>query len=59
MMVFYEKRRDTLSSLILAFSAHRLLHKDCMGYLAHVYDTRTYEVRLEDVLVLGISLMYF
>lgn len=26
-------------------------HKGCMGFLAHVYDTRTQEVRLEDVLV--------
>lgn len=49
MMVFYKKQRDTPLSLILTFSARHLFCKDCMGLLAHVYDLRTCEVRLEDV----------
>ncbi|CAL2270251.1 unnamed protein product [Prunus armeniaca] len=32
-------------------TAKRLLRKGCLGYLAHVIDTRDHRLRLEDVLV--------
>ena len=35
--------------MISAISARCLLQKCCKGYLAHVVDTRSSEVRLEDV----------
>ena len=35
--------------LISAISARCLLQKGCKGYLAHVVDTRSSEVRFEDV----------
>lgn len=31
------------------FFAHHLLHKSWMGYLAYIFDTKTSDVRLEDV----------
>ena len=50
-VVFYGERRRAPSSLISAISARCLLQKGCKGYLAHVVDTRSSEVRLEDVTV--------
>ena len=51
LVVFYGERRRAPSSLISAISARCLLQKGCKGYLAHVVDTRSSEVRLEDVSV--------
>ena len=48
-VVFHGERRRAPSSLITAISARCLLQKGCKGYLAHVVDTRSSEVRLEDV----------
>ena len=48
-VVFYGERRQALSGLISSISARCLLQKGCKGYLAHVVDTRSSEVRLEDV----------
>ena len=48
-VVFYGERRRAPSGLISAISARCLLQKGCKGYLAHVVDTRSSEVRLEDV----------
>ena len=49
LVVFYGERRRALSGLISAISARCLLQKGCKGYLAHVVDTRSSEVRLENV----------
>ena len=51
-VVFYGERRRAPSGLISVISARCLLQKGCKGYLAHVVDTRSSEVRLEDVPVL-------
>ena len=48
-VVFYGERRRASSGLISATSARWLLQKGCKGYLAHVVDTRSGEVRLKDV----------
>ena len=48
-VVFYGERRRTPLGLISAISARCLLQKGCKGYLAHVVDTHSSEVRLEDV----------
>ena len=48
-VVFYGERRRTPSGLIFAISTRWLLQKGCKGYLAHVVDTRSDEVRLENV----------
>ena len=51
-VIFYGERRRAPSGLISAISsisARWLLQKGCKGYLAHVVDTRSDEVRLEDV----------
>ena len=48
-VVFYGERRRAPSGLISAISARCLLQKGCKGYLAHVVDTRSSEVRFEDV----------
>ena len=48
-VIFYGKRRRAPSGLNSAISARWLLQKGCKGYLAHVVDTRSDEVRLEDV----------
>ena len=48
-VVFYGERRRAPSGLISAISARWLLQKGCKGYLAHVVDARSDEVRLEDV----------
>ena len=48
-VVFYGERRRAPSGLIFAISARCLLQKGCKGYLAHVVDTRSSEVRLEDI----------
>ena len=48
-VIFYGERRRALSGLIFVISARWLLQKGCEGYLAHVVDTRSDEVRLEDV----------
>ena len=48
-VIFYGERRRAPSGLIYAISARWLLQKGCEGYLAHVVDTRSSEVRLEDV----------
>ena len=48
-VVFYGERRRALSGLISAISARCLLQKGCTGYLAHVVDTRSSEMGLEDV----------
>ena len=41
--------RILLTYVILALEAKRLLHKGCEAYLAHVIDTLTSEVTLENV----------
>ena len=51
-VIFYGERRRAPSGLISAISARWLLQKGCKGYLAHVVDTRSNEVRLEDVPVM-------
>ena len=48
-VVFYGERRRAPSGLISVISVRCLLQKGCKGYLAHVVDTRSSEVRLEDV----------
>ena len=48
-VVFYGERRRAPSGLISAISARCLLQKGCKGYLDHVVDTRSSEVRFEDV----------
>ena len=48
-VVFYREQRPAPSDLISAISARCLLQKGCKGYLAHVVDTRSSEVSLEDV----------
>ena len=48
-VIFYGERRRAPSGLISAISARWLLQKGCKGYLAHVVDTRSDAVRLEDV----------
>ena len=48
-VVFYGEWRRAPSGLISAISVRCLLQKGCKGYLAHVGDTRSSEVRLEDV----------
>ena len=48
-VVFYGERRRAPSGLISAISTRCLLQKGCKGYLAHVVNTRSSEVRLEDV----------
>ena len=48
-VVFYGEQRRAPSGLISAISARCLLQKGCKGYLAHVVDTRSSEVGLEDV----------
>ena len=48
-VVFYGERRRAPSGLISSISARCLLQKGCKGYLAHVVDTRSSEVRFEDV----------
>ena len=48
-VVFYGERRRAPSGLISTIFARCLLQKGCKGYLAHVVDTRSSEVRLEDV----------
>ena len=48
-VVFCGKRGRAPSGLISAISARWLLQKGCKGYLAHVVDARSNEVRLEDV----------
>ena len=48
-VVFYGERRRAPSSLISAISSRCLLQKGCKGYLPHVVDTRSSEVRFEDV----------
>ena len=48
-VIFYGERRRAPSVLIFAIYARWLLQKGCKGYLAHVVDTRSDEVRLENV----------
>ena len=48
-VIFYGERRRAPSGLISAISTRWLLQKGCKGYLAHVVDSRSDEVRLEDV----------
>ena len=48
-VIFYGERRRAPSSLISAIYARWLRQKGCKGYLAHVVDTRSDEVRLENV----------
>ena len=48
-VIFYGERRRAPSGLISAISARWLFQKGCKGYLAHVVDTRSDEVRLENV----------
>ena len=48
-VVFCGERGRAPSGLISTISARWLLQKGCKGYLAHVVDTRSNEVRLEDV----------
>ena len=51
-VIFYGERRRAPSGLISVISARWLLQKGCKGYLAHVVDARSDEVRLEDVPVM-------
>ena len=48
-VVFYGELRRAPSGLISAISARCLLQKGCTGYLAHVVDTRSSKMGLEDV----------
>ena len=48
-VIFYGERSRAPSGLISAISPRWLLQKGCKGYLAHVVDARSDEVRLEDV----------
>ena len=48
-LVFYGERRQAPSGLISAIFARCLLQKGCTRYLAHVVDTRSSEMGLEDV----------
>ena len=48
-VIFYGERRRASSGLISVISARWVLQKGCKGYLAHVVDARSDEVRLEDV----------
>ncbi|CAL2257385.1 unnamed protein product [Prunus armeniaca] len=48
-VTFYGKRRVLPSCLISAVTAKRLLRKGCLGYLAHVIDTKDKGLKLEDV----------
>ena len=48
-VVFYGERRRAPSGLISTIYARCLLQKGCKGYLAHVVDTRSSGVGLEDV----------
>ena len=50
-VIFYGERRRAPSGMISAISTRWLLQKGCKGYLAHLVDTRSDEVRLEDVSV--------
>ena len=50
-VIFYGEQRLAPSGLIYAISARWLLQKGCMGYLAHVVDARSDEVKLKDILV--------
>ena len=43
--------RILLTYVILALEAKRLLHKGCEAYLAHVIDTSTSKLALENVLI--------
>ena len=47
-VVFYGEWRRAPSGLISAIYARCLLQKGCTGYLAHVVDTRSSEMGLED-----------
>ena len=58
-LVFYGGWRRAPSGSISAISARFLLQKGCKGYLAHVVDTRSSEVRLEDVSVVRDFLVVF
>ena len=49
LVVFYGERRQTPSGLISAIYARCLLRKGCLGFLAHIVDTRRDEARLKDV----------
>ena len=49
----FEGDHKVLSTCVIsAFEAKRLLHKGCEAYLAHMIDTSTPEVTLENVLVM-------
>ena len=48
-VVFCGERKVLSSCLISAITAKQLLQKGCMGYLAHIIDTREAVVNLEDV----------
>ncbi|BBN69306.1 transposable element gene [Prunus dulcis] len=48
-VTFYGERRVLPSSLISVLMATRLLRKGCSGYLAHIVDSRTQELKLEDI----------
>ena len=58
-VVFYGEWRRAPSVLIYAIYARCLLQKGCKGNLAHVVDTRSSEVRLEDVPVVRYFLDVF
>ena len=48
---FEGDHRVSLTCVILALEAKRLLHKGCEAYLAHVIDTSTSKMTLESVSV--------
>ncbi|CAL2272095.1 unnamed protein product [Prunus armeniaca] len=50
-VVFRRECRVLSSCLISAMTAKRLLKKECVGYIAHIIDTRGVTLNLEDVYV--------
>ncbi|CAL8169413.1 unnamed protein product [Prunus armeniaca] len=50
-VVFHGECRVLSSCLISAMTAKRLLKKECVGYIAHIIDTRGVTLNLEDVYV--------
>ncbi|XP_020409514.1 uncharacterized protein LOC18781549, partial [Prunus persica] len=48
-VTFYGERRVLPSSLISVMMATRLLRKGCSGYVAYIVDSRTQELKFEDI----------
>lgn len=47
--VFYKQRRSKPSGLISTLTAHYLLYKGCIGFLAYVYGTSANKVNVRDI----------